>query len=247
VTALIKYHKALFEAYITNLRLAIKNPEPDVIHELRVAIKKLRVLYNFAEFINAKFNSKKHFVRFKPIFSTAGNLRDLDITLSLLEAETIGNQSLHSLLQGRRQRLIVEIKRCSAHSLKSSNKPDNELLRTISGVIPRKKISKFIRCLRNDLHSIRSKHLSKKRLHRLRKSCKEYGYIIEASKEREYQKDIKKVKKLQKVLGQWHDYSRTRNILGDIHADSKIRNVFRRKEKKYRQKAIHVIKKANIF
>ncbi|HET9136592.1 MAG TPA: CHAD domain-containing protein [Candidatus Kapabacteria bacterium] len=243
--ALLNYYDSERLKYRNYLRLASKQPTPEVVHELRLTIKKIRALYYLAEFEHQSFDRTKQFAFYRSIFRKAGKVRDLDIIIELIENHN-GNRrldlrSLLPFLRAKRQQEMVQLR---SYSNPSNDQTDSVIRRIIAKEISKNDLEDFLDRIRNKLRSTQKKHLSQKRLHKMRKLYKMFGYIIDASKINWNHKSLKRLRKRQQVLGQWHDFSRAVTILTELDGSSEIRKIFRKQEQQYRQKAIKQARKS---
>ncbi|MEA1887456.1 MAG: hypothetical protein U9N72_09625, partial [Bacteroidota bacterium] len=56
------------------------------IHKLRVRIKRLKAIFRFLEFVHqSEFKARDHYNLFKPVFRTAGLIRESQINLRVLK------------------------------------------------------------------------------------------------------------------------------------------------------------------
>jgi CHAD domain-containing protein len=71
-----------------NYNLAVKYSDEDGIHDMRVAIKRMRAYFNLIEWINPVFQAKQTLKPIRRLFKAAGNVRDIHVQQELVRKWT---------------------------------------------------------------------------------------------------------------------------------------------------------------
>jgi CHAD domain-containing protein len=120
-----------------NLTLQLKSyahiQDPEVLHEIRVEVKKIKVVLNLIGFSVKKFNAHKHFIPFRTIFRQAGKIREPEVLYKLL---------LKCKIEGVKDAQLPDEKKINLLSI-ALKKNFPEFLVTLKG--EKKKLSKVIR------------------------------------------------------------------------------------------------------
>ncbi|MCZ6694606.1 MAG: CHAD domain-containing protein, partial [Bacteroidetes bacterium] len=83
---LLPYYLSQREIFESNLQRAADAFDEEAIHDLRVALKKIRALFKILEFLDPQlFNGKSAFIYLRKIFKEAGILRDLQVQKGLFQ------------------------------------------------------------------------------------------------------------------------------------------------------------------
>src|SRR4249920_816293 len=83
---LVKLTRSLFKEAEKNAEKAIKHFDPDSIHKMRVALKKIRAEFNLLLFFSQGKLSEKDIQKVKGIFKKAGTVRELQLVISNIES-----------------------------------------------------------------------------------------------------------------------------------------------------------------
>ena len=85
MNCLDKYRSKLVKEINKDLRIILRKPEEDPIHDFRVGMKKLTALYYFLNEINADIKAKKILKPYRLLFKSIGNIRDAHIAMHLIQ------------------------------------------------------------------------------------------------------------------------------------------------------------------
>ena len=221
-TELIRY----FEQLDADAHFAFFEVHRDVrkgtIHSLRVSLKRLRAFLQMLTVIDPYFPGKAALKTFKPLFTEAGRLRDLQIesTLIFKKEEELELQHLTSAQLDERIRQQLKVfqdfeQAFSIAGLRETCLQAHSHLDHISLTDLRKGLRRYFQNLLNQLSQLAREGMSsKKRLHELRKRTKEAYYnliaIDKATPHVDISMDlIQPLEALQNQLGKWHDHGIT--------------------------------------
>jgi len=222
----------LFEKYIEKFESeflrTINTEDEDAIHDLRVSIKKIRALFLFLkESGMADIKSDYPYLRnLKKIFKKAGKLREIHIHKNLYEQyrQRLGQDfpELEQHLQN-----MEEENRNTYHEympgiqFRKFYRAANSLQKEIQG-ITRKKLNKklyeFIRIRVEECHQHMFEAHYEQHLHQIRKYLKHIRFIIgqqigDVHKVFENELSFDDTKKVEDILGEWHDRDELRKLL----------------------------------
>lgn len=208
------YFKANKEKFEQNFTIVVHSPDEEVIHDMRVSIKRLRLLYKLLNSISyGKFKIKKTLKLLLKIFKSAAKLRDTQIQIALLYkiekelhidlSELIAKHQKKEQQETERMKqklLSVKYSKIAKQFEKSENKikqlSDNESLN-----------SEFRLFFNNKLRKI-NQELSRQvnNYHKTRKRIKDLSYLFEIKYfNSEVPNELVALKKMGNLLGYWHD------------------------------------------
>ena len=185
------------------------------VHDLRVAVKRLRALFKFLKEQHIlRPDSACYLARLGKIYTALGHLRDIQIRIAVLKSFHLDEDAhfyeyqkdLERHLKWNREKLSVVRQSFSYATLMKfgGHKP----FYPVRGVSLDQKgiISERIYKIRRHL----SHHNKERHLHQVRKRLKEIYYCMEMSKmEDTYVQavhlNLKKIRKLEDLIGLWHD------------------------------------------
>lgn len=224
---------------------AAKSPDPEAVHDLRVAIRRAdQALVTFKHYLPRKV-AKQIRKQFKTVLSSAGTLRDLDIAIEILSKN--GQPDAAELRRAIRLRrktaersLLTRLKRLSLRTRVSRWCDDLKLdgrredfeadLRTLaSSTLPRLAQRFF-----DAGHAASSQHSGEK-LHEFRIRAKKFRYTLElflpvyGPKAEEWTREIKSV---QTVLGAMNDYRSVFAMAAEFGCGRKLKASLKRSERR---------------
>ncbi|TCK96963.1 CHAD domain-containing protein [Paraburkholderia sp. BL9I2N2] len=195
------------------------------LHRLRVALRRLRtLLWAYRPILDAKFDNEQREL-FKSLASAAGNTRDWDILIALVENNT--NKTLLSSFRKTRNETAEK----SAETLRNSHLDEtlrnavseaNRELRTSCGRTPLTKFAQKRTTAAQDQLKKRMHRASKassadySSYHDVRKAGKKVRYLIEFFEpllKKKQRQSLKNPKQLQKRFGALNDVVASRDLL----------------------------------
>lgn len=202
------------KVFLQNLEKLTKKQETIAIHDLRVAVKKLRCYLKLLTLLLIKIDSKQGFEKTEQLFSVLGKHRDIEMGLMLLQAFEKENKITYTAfrfhLKFAWQRTEAWVQNALSkydekeltglalqleQQLKETNK---EKLMDSAGIILNKEIKKLKRL---------TKHLASQP-HEVRKMLKNIFYWISIYPQNILtdSSHVKKLKKPLDLLGDWQDH-----------------------------------------
>lgn len=229
--------------------------DAEKLHKLRVALRRLRtLLWAYRPILDEHFDNEQR-ARLKFLATAAGNTRDWDILIGLVE-DKVDEQLLSAFKQNRDRTADASRETLLNSDLtKLLRDAINEANRELNGSFPRTSLTKFARkrvsAAQKQLKK-RMQHASKagssdyNSYHNVRKAGKKVRYLIEFFEpllQNKQRKHLKNLKQLQKRFGGLNDVVASRDLLtsnrGSLperaSADAALRLL--KKEQKRRLKA----------
>jgi CHAD domain-containing protein len=211
-------HQQHLEHYIA---LCFEKPEPEMIHQLRVSIKRLRAVLHFAGEVtgNEEISAKKQSKSLRKLFKVAGILRDIQVQLKLIP-------EYESSLNFKFRLYISYLKKLEKQSVKNFNafieeaKPIHKLTsghdlieKSLSVLSPdeiriRAEALITIRC--SNLRQMLGTRPDDKKLHEMRTIIKQMRYIMSVMRKSapegaEAKVSLANLTEIEELLGRWHD------------------------------------------
>ena len=201
-------------------RNAVISFDEDAIHDYRVALKKLRTLNLFLRKSELSNSNLSHSLKgFKKIFKTGGLIRDYQVLKNITREYEIIHSVDYSAFLDFLDIQISAIKGTFIQkSIKSLSQLDTESWRNLIGAdlnIDNYQIHeaslKFIKDIMNAIKDILSvENLDNNQLHQTRKLLKQIRFIYEMRMAEEWNSPehhlhLELLKKLEAILGVWHD------------------------------------------
>lgn len=218
ITTYFQQQQAVVE---DNWQLAKAHQDMEAIHDLRLGIKRIRTLYQFLDAIsNGIFDYKLHFEELKLLFKAAGHLRDLQVQSHLFSdcQEQYPKKDFIAFYQYLQHQHDQESKAFEAALYRFQPEGLNDSLKDAQLFLQSLETDKIWEGAFNLLEK-RLKQASKlrqkvdkksKKAHEMRSRFKQVGYLHELTQlfyeeEQQLLKGRKRLKKISKQLGGWHD------------------------------------------
>ena len=219
--------RELLDHFASEVRLTIKTPEPDQVHNLRVAIRRLtQALVVVAP---ESKGAKKTRRELKHLMQLAGNVRDCDINLKL--AGKLGaSQEFLSRLHRRRaaaERLLnQELQNWDHPGLMSEWKE-----KLVSATASAPAHAAILRAVKRLFKRGTAAEESDKKLHPLRIAAKKLRYTLDLLDHCD-QAHLQQIKELQTRLGDINDYETACRIAGEESASKRLIGKLRAKQER---------------
>jgi len=205
-------HKQLIEE---NLSLCADPQDIEAVHNLRLSIKRLRVLARLTELIDPKFDAKAKLRETNKLFKRAGRIRDIQITSQLFI--DYQNQALDPVIERLRQREEKQRLRFD-QALSIFNKEVlNDFESRLTEVLKGKSIQYNLgmgQALLSDweieVHELFHGNTKEKRMHDIRTRLKDINYLNNIFDDQlpvreQLNISIERLKELGEIAGTWHD------------------------------------------
>jgi len=194
-----------------------KDKQAESLHCLRVAIKKIKAAYAFAEHI---FQRKFSTAKLRSLFKEAGKIREIQLNIRLLSTFPQPPKRLITQLKKEEEFLSQEfianelIHNKSIKKFRKENKLPHKR-------IENKKITKYFDKIKSSL----ALQKNSDDLHRYRIRIKRMMHvysILPVKLQNGLNIDIEKIDKLQQELGDWHDIHTAINYVSDEQVPKKL-------------------------
>jgi len=197
--------------------LLCRNPlDIEAIHNLRLSIKRIRVVLRLTTMIEpASFDVSRQLFLINKLFKQSGRLRDTQVTKQLIIDEN--KQGFEPLLANLNRREAKQRKKFeqAVEGFNSENLSEIEtcLIHTLDGVSAQQCLHAGLQLLSNmelDIHEIFYGSTKEKRLHDIRTKLKDINYlnnIFEGSLPvgDHTRISVERLKELGEIAGSWHD------------------------------------------
>jgi len=216
---LVDYYRRIDRLFSRNYIATFRQFDIDVIHKLRISIKKQRAFLNLFSTLTETINAKKAYRPIRQVFRKAGAIRDLQVQQKLLrhyEKKFLLDLSEHtdrlSTDEQTAKKIFFTLKKQGYFAV--LKKHSDQLLRSIRSLELdqlNKRIKQYFHQLFEEIFQlIDLPNKEVEQLHQLRKLLKELNYnlllindskgVVIANKS-----NLKDLDALQELLGDWHD------------------------------------------
>ncbi len=213
-----------------NYNLAAKYSDEDGIHDMRVAIKRMRAYFHLIEWINPVFQAKQTLKPIRRLFKAAGNVRDIHVQQELVRKWTcelgLEMSEYYNFLKQRemeeRKRFLPSAKKFDLGIFLKNWSLIKNSLAFISTEYIQYKAEERLKTQIEDLVKFRAKeNFIEDDYHAIRIISKETRYTLEVLQECFPLKDIwaplnEALRKVHQALGRWHDDDVAHQFLDDF-------------------------------
>lgn len=188
-----------------------KKNDKDLIHDLRVDIKKIKFALTFIARYQPHLNFKKLYKPFKKIFKKAGEIRDADIKQELLE-KYFGKRKIRDLakvLNESEEKMHRQLREKFGDRKSKVNEAKGSAEKKLNE-LPRISPAEYADKLQIEVGTCFHENMKDEELHPSRKLLKEIVYASKLSEElntgfRSKRLYPQRLKELEKRIGAWHD------------------------------------------
>ena len=182
------------------------NCTPEIFHDLRVEIKKLRSLFSLLKFA-VGFNQKKMDKPFRKVFKQAGRVREIHVEEEMLQRyfsidfliDYRKKIKAHKSEEVRKYIVLVNDQAGKINKVFSSIKP-------LISLVNKKVTEEFVDKRRKRMMQLLDQdHINPPQVHLLRKRIKQYYYALRFTKAVNQKKIVFVSDSLTELLGKWHD------------------------------------------
>lgn len=218
--AIKNYFEEQMEIIETNTEAAKSDLDVDILHDLRVGIKRLKALYQVLDPISeGRFDSKTNFADVHFLFKEVGKLREIQVLKALFTffAEDAAAETFiefNNLIIAREKlasdELNTALQQFDNKIIGKSLEAANAFLVDISNEDATKLTKKLLKKRFKQIGELLPNKQEEALMHDLRTRVKQSCYIIEMlalmQPEKEFTKHPKRLKLAAELLGQWHDH-----------------------------------------
>ena len=223
MNCLEKYRSKLIGEINQNLRYVCTNPEEAPVHNFRVGVKRLTALYYFLSEIDSNLNVKSILKPYRSLTRSIGNIRDEHIAVHLLQELDESNSTDSGILiktirsktrkdyRSLRQFILSKVQiPIRVPTIRSIGISESTILRQKPEVLNR---------LLQQILSVDSR-MNANLWHKKRIQLKKYQHQLDAfcfcPGHKSDEDELKQIKMLQQLLGDWHDRIVTAEILQSL-------------------------------
>jgi CHAD domain-containing protein len=212
MNCLDKYRSKLVREINKDLRIILEKPKEDAVHDFRVGVKRLRALYYFLNEINADLRTKEILKPYRLMFKSMGSIRDGHIAAHLIAGLDEVNVEESKILVGAISSRIRKNYRLFQKYVQSNARISVRMPTVRSTGISERTILRGKRIVLNNLlHKILSAEgrMNAEKWHKKRILLKRYRHTLDAfyfcPGHRSDEDEIKQIKIIEQLLGDWHD------------------------------------------
>jgi CHAD domain-containing protein len=213
-----------------NYNLAVKYTDEDGVHDMRVAIKRLRAYFNLIEWINPVFQAKEILKPIRRLFKAAGRIRDIHVQQELVrkwasELDLEMSEYYNFLKQNEmeeRKRFLPSVKKFDLGIFQKNWVLIQNILAFISTEYIQYKAEERLNLQIEELIKFREKeNFIEDDYHAIRILAKETRYTLEVLQtcfppKDDWKKLNEALRKVHQALGRWHDDDVARQFLDNF-------------------------------
>jgi CHAD domain-containing protein len=220
MNCLDKYRSKLVREINKDLRIILVQPEEESVHDFRVGIKRLTALYYFLSRIDTELKAKLILKPYRSLFKSIGNIRDAHIAMHLIQGlDDISTEDTEILVKALRSNIRKDYRgfqaTVRAHSPISIRTPTVSSTGISARAILRLKPVVLNELLLQILGT--EGRMNARQWHKKRILLKRYHHKMDAfcycPGHKSDENEIKQIKILEQLLGDWHDRVITIEIL----------------------------------
>ena len=220
MNCLDKYRSKLVGEINKDLRIILARPEEESVHDFRVGVKRLTALYYFLSRIDTNLKAKRILKPYRSLFKSIGNIRDSHIAMHLIQGlDEIKAEDVSILVKALKSRIKKDYRdfqgTVGVHSPTSMRTPTVSSTGISARAILRLKPVVLKELLRQILST--DGRMNAVKWHKKRILLKRYHHKMDAFHycpgHKSDETEIKQIKILEQLLGDWHDRVITSEIL----------------------------------
>ena len=174
--------------------------DPEVLHLIRLESKKFKSIINLLQYGVKSFKGHKHYIPFRTIFRRAGEIRQPEVIYKLLLQYQIGGVADSQIPKTDQVERLTLIFRDDVPKFKALVRTQRKRLKKYLEALSKKKARNYVTKRRLELKALLFPDFQSASLHKTRKIIKEVIFLKWIDK-----KSITFFKKIEKVIGKWHD------------------------------------------
>lgn len=195
-----KFVQEQFKSLVKHLKKYRGSRETETLHQIRVAIKKIKAILAVINNSKKGFKAHKNFIPLREIFRSAGAIREPDVLARLLLQHQIKGVEL---LPGDREELTTAFDSEIPHFIGKVKNLRNKLEADLKRV-HRNDLKRYLRKKKKEIKRQLYPKPEIRILHKTRKAIKEVIYLSEANGNLK-KKETKFYDQMQDVVGKLHD------------------------------------------
>jgi CHAD domain-containing protein len=212
-----------------NFNLVISDFDEDAIHDMRVAIKRIRAVFLLTErLFPGEFDALEEEGEMRRLFRLSGRMRDAQVQQQLLyaTAQNIGSTfgEYQAYLRNTESKAVKKFKKFlkeydAEDDLKQKHEKVADLISRSGYEQVRLQIVQFVDELFMAAGKMHSDYEHDEKLHEIRRKLKQCHYLLSVFNQRDpdlpqLKTTLKKLDKVNELLGNWHDQLVAMEMLG---------------------------------
>ena len=223
MNCLDKYRSKLIRKINKDLRIILTRPEEEPVHDFRVGVKRLTALYYFLNRIDSDLKAKRILKPYRSLFKSIGKIRDAHIAVQLIQSlDEISIENSRILVKALRSGIRNDYRHFQAyvraHSPLSIRTPTVSSTGISARAILRLKPLVLNELLLQILST--EDRMNARQWHKKRILLKRYHHTMDAfiycPGQKSDENELKQIKILEQLLGDWHDRVIATEILQSI-------------------------------
>jgi CHAD domain-containing protein len=202
VKQLKTYANKQFKCLTENLEGYHHLQDPEVLHKIRVEIKKIKVLINLMNFCVKKFKGHQHYIPFRAIFRKAGEIRQPEVLYKLLLLYQVSGVADEQIPKSKKLDTLKAAFQKGATLFIDSVRTQKKKIKKYYDQVSKSEARKYLKTKRRELKRLLFPRFNKAGLHKARKICKEVVYLQWIDSPRDLNPFFNEV---ETIIGQWHD------------------------------------------
>jgi len=203
-----------------NFNLVISDFDEDAIHDMRVAIKRIRAVFHLTErLFPREFDALEEEGEMRRLFRLSGRMRDAQVQQQLLSANALNLGSTFgeflTYLHNIENKAIKNFKKFlkdydAEHDLKQKHEKVADLISRAGPEQVRLQIVQFVDELFKAASKMHSDYEHDENLHEIRRKLKQCNFLLSVFNQSDpdlpqLKTTLKKLDKVNELLGNWHD------------------------------------------
>jgi CHAD domain-containing protein len=230
------YYQVNRDSFEQHLIQARSSDDMELIHQLRLCVKRISALYSYFRFLEGKKTKNKPLKVFSPVYKPAGSLRDLQVQWDMVKTYekrfSIKYALYKNYLQQNQDAAFVKMKEAiKDFNLASIGALDLQTKKLLDKYTDDQLKQKAAEIFEEKLDQIKKLNLIKtnkdKNLHTVRRILKEIRYLLDIfkgqiSEVKSLKVSYDRLKQIEKTLGTWHDLLNAEEILKNFLSTTKL-------------------------
>lgn len=218
---LLSYFNHQIGAFRENLTKVRNESGFDAIHDMRVAIKRLRAVIILAEKIQTGLSDEQTERELRQLFRLSGKMRDAQVQQALLRGyeNSMGTIFNHyaTYLQNHERKAVKKFNeyihlKSEADFIDAMELMIPDLILKSDNTLIKSALHKLLEELFTKVESLKTDQQHDEHLHEIRRKLKQCNYLLSVfdTQDEEFPRMNKLLKKLEKaneLLGKWHDHT----------------------------------------
>ena len=196
-------------------------PEPELLHRIRLDVKKIKAILNVTEFCVKGFDAHKLYLPFRTIFRRAGEIRQADVLNELSQIHNIKSQHVRDVKALLVNQELVPTFQNDLPKFLYSLQKKRAKLKDFFKEVKHSSFKEYLSLKNDDLRKQLYPKLNQRVLHKARKIVKEILYLSAITKKSKQRLDPF-YDKLQELIGQGHD---KQNVMALMNTDKNSREL----------------------